>query len=70
MPSSVIDRGSLDAWQKKGSRSSEQRAAERVEQLLKTYQPNSLTEEARRELHRITLHLAQKQGMDTLPSLP
>ena len=47
IPSSVIERGSLDAWQKKGAKSCEQRAAERVEGLLKTYQPNPLDEATR-----------------------
>lgn len=69
MPSSVVDRGSLDAWQKKGAQSSAQRAATRVEQLLSNYQPNPLSEETRKELHRITLKAAQQNGMQALPPL-
>jgi len=69
IPSAVIDRGSLDAWQKKGSHSSEERAAERVEQLLKTYQPNPLSDETRKELRRITQRSAEACGMQVLPPL-
>lgn len=69
MPSFVVDRGSLDAWQKKGAQSSAQRAATRVEQLLSNYQPNPLSEETRKELHRITLKAAQQNGMQALPPL-
>lgn len=70
IPSSVIDRGSWDAWQKKGAQTSEQRAAERVEMLLKTYQPNSLSVELREELRRIVQSAARQCGMDQLPPLP
>ena len=69
IPSSVIDRGSLDAWQKKGAQSSDMRAAERVEQLLKTFQPNPLDEKTRKELRKITQRAAKKCGMEELPLL-
>jgi len=69
IPSSVIDRGSLDAWQKKGSQSCDRRAAERVEQLLITYQPNPLSEETRKELRQIVQRAALKYGMQELPPL-
>jgi len=69
IPSPVIDRGSLDAWQKKGAQSSEMRAAQRVEQLLKNYQPNPLGDETRRELRQIAQSAAQKCGMQALPPL-
>jgi len=69
IPSDVVDRGSLDAWKKGGSRSTTDRASARVEQLLKTYQPNPLTPELRQELKAITLRAAQQHGMSTLPPL-
>jgi trimethylamine--corrinoid protein Co-methyltransferase len=69
IPSAVIDRGSLDAWQKKGTQSSETRAAGRVEQLLKTYQPNPLSDEVRKELRTIAQRSAQENGMQELPPL-
>jgi len=70
IPSPVIDRGSLDAWQKKGALSSEQRAAARVGQLLQSYRPNNLSTEQRVELRHIAQLAAQKCGMDQLPPLP
>ena len=70
IPSEVIDRGSLDAWHKKGARSAEQRAHARVETLLKAYQPTQLSAEMRGELRAITLRAAQQYKMDKLPALP
>jgi trimethylamine--corrinoid protein Co-methyltransferase len=70
MPSVVIDRGSLDAWQKKGSKSTYERAADRVEQVLKNYQPSPLPDDLRGELRSIAAQAAQKFGMDALPPLP
>jgi trimethylamine--corrinoid protein Co-methyltransferase len=70
LPSPVIDRGSLEAWQKQGSKSTVTRAAERVEQLLTTYQPSPLGENVRLELRQITRRAAQACGMDELPGLP
>jgi trimethylamine:corrinoid methyltransferase-like protein len=66
----VIDRGSLDAWHKKGARSAEQRAHARVETLLKAYQPTQLSAEMRNELRAITLRAAQQYKMEKLPALP
>jgi len=70
IPSDVIDRGSLEAWHKKGDRSAEQRAHERVDALLKSYQPSMLSDEIRSELRAITLRAAQQFRMDDLPALP
>ncbi len=70
LPSPVIDRSSLDAWQKQGSKSIVTRAAERVEHLLTTYKPSPLGSDVRQELRRITLRAAQAYGMAELPPLP
>ena len=70
IPSEIIDRGSLEAWQKKGSRTAIQRATDRVESLLKNYPPSPLSEEMKAELRTLTAHAAQKHGMSTLPPLP
>jgi trimethylamine--corrinoid protein Co-methyltransferase len=69
IPSEVIDRGSYDAWQQKGSKSVVERSAERVESLLLTYQPNSLSPTLRGELHDITLSAARRFGMEKLPEI-
>jgi trimethylamine---corrinoid protein Co-methyltransferase len=70
IPSAIIDRGSLDAWHKKGDRSAEQRAHERIETLLNTYTPTKLSLDTRRELRAITLRAAQEYNMEKLPALP
>jgi trimethylamine--corrinoid protein Co-methyltransferase len=70
MPSEVIDRGSLDAWQAQGSRSAAQRAGARVEKLLCTYCPPPLSAELRAELRRIATAAANRFGMHALPPLP
>ena len=69
-PSAVIDRGSLDAWEKKGSKSAWERAQDRVEYLLGTYQPAPISDDLRAELRDITTLAANKFGMDELPPLP
>ncbi len=69
IPSQVVDRGSLDAWERSGKRSAAQRAAARVEQLLKDYKPLALTDEMRAELRQITAKAAQSFGMTELPAL-
>ena len=69
-PSAVIDRCTLDGWKRKGSKSSWERAQDRVGELLATYQSSSISKEMRAELRKITTHAAQKFGMDQLPPLP
>ncbi len=70
IPSPVIDRGSLEAWQNAGSRSADSRAADRIEMLLKSYKPTPLSVEIKHALREITQTAARKHGMDTLPPLP
>ena len=67
IPSEVIERGSLAAWQEKGSKNTFQRATERVEKLLKSYQLSPLPEQVQTELRRIVEAEARKYGMDRLP---
>lgn len=69
-PSSVIDRGSYDEWQQKGSRSVVSRAAERAAVLLAECPPSPLSPEILNGLHEITLFAARKFGMQKLPALP
>jgi trimethylamine--corrinoid protein Co-methyltransferase len=70
IPSSVIDRGSLEAWKKKGSKTAWERAQDRVGELLAAYEPSPISAELREELRAITLKAAQSFGMDELPPLP
>jgi len=70
IPSAVIDRGSLDGWKRKGAKTTLERATDRVNQLLRTYQRSPISDEVRAELRDIATKAAQKFGMDALPPLP
>ncbi len=70
LPSEVIDRASFEAWKTRGERSTFERARDRVEKLLPTYQPTAMSPELRRELRAITADAARSFGMDALPPLP
>jgi len=70
LPSAVIDRGSLDAWQKKGSKSAFERARDRARQLIASYKAVGVPADVRRELRSIATAAARKFGMNELPPLP
>ena len=70
LPSEVIDRASFEGWKSRGEKSTFERARDRVEKLIPTYQPTEMTEDLRQELRLITLRAAQTFGMDSLPPLP
>ena len=70
IPSAVIDRGSLDGWKRKGAKTAFERATDRVDELLATYQSSPIPDELRAELRDIATKAAQKFGMDALPPLP
>jgi trimethylamine--corrinoid protein Co-methyltransferase len=70
MPTQVVDRGSLAAWQNEGGKTTADRARAQVQTLLATYQPRALTGEVRRALRDITERAARRFGMDRLPLLP
>ncbi len=70
IPSGIIDRGSLETWRRKGSKTAWERAKDRVRELLAAYEPSPISEELRGELRAITLRAAQTFGMDELPPLP
>ncbi|MBW1812037.1 MAG: trimethylamine methyltransferase family protein, partial [Deltaproteobacteria bacterium] len=69
-PSEVIDRDTVEAWEKKGSKSTWERAQDRVDDLLAKYQPSPMSSEVKKELRDITTKAANKVGMKELPSLP
>lgn len=70
IPSSVIDRGSLDAWAADGRKSTFERARDRVESLLATYRRPECSDDLRSELRQIATAAARTFGMDALPPLP
>jgi trimethylamine--corrinoid protein Co-methyltransferase len=69
IPSDVIDRDTLEAWEKKGAKSTWDRAKDRVESLLVQYQPSPISDEVKKELRDITTKAANKAGMEKLPDL-
>jgi len=69
IPSEVIDRDTLEAWEKKGAKSTWDRAKDRVESLLAQYQPSPISDEVKKELLDITTKAANKAGMERLPDL-
>ncbi len=69
IPSEVIDRDTLEAWEKKGSKSTWDRAQDRVESLLAQYQPSPISDEVKKELLDITTKAANNAGMEKLPDL-
>ena len=52
LPSAVIDRGSLDAWEKKGARSAFERARDRARRLIGSYKPVPVPADVRRDCGR------------------
>jgi trimethylamine:corrinoid methyltransferase-like protein len=69
LPSELIDRGSLEAWKRKGSKSALERASERANQLLAKYRPSPISAGLRSELRSIAQSAARKFGMENLPPL-
>ncbi len=68
-PSDVIDRDTVEAWEKKGAKSAWERAQDRVEELLSKYQPSPISDEIKEELREITTKAANQVGMKKLPDL-
>lgn len=68
-PSDVIDRDTVETWEKKGAKSAWERAQDRVEELLSKYQPSPISDEVMKELRDITTKAANKVGMEKLPDL-
>jgi trimethylamine--corrinoid protein Co-methyltransferase len=68
-PSEVIDRASVDEWERNGAKSAFERASDRVESLVASYEPVAVSDEVRTELNNITLNAAKRFGMDKLPDI-
>ena len=69
LPSSVIDRGTLRAWQDAGRPDTTARARARTEEILKAYQRPRPSNEQEAELRGLVTRLASDAGMDRLPPL-
>jgi len=70
LPSGVIDRSSYDGWENEGSKTINERASERVNQLLDSYEPTELANEVLSEIHTIADREAKKLGISSLQAIP
>ena len=69
LPSNLIDRGSIRAWQSGGELDAFSRAKARVDQILRVYQPPELDQAKVEELTSLVERLAEAAGMRELPDL-
>src|SRR5512135_349542 len=69
LPSKVIDRGSIRAWQESGSLDAFSRANIRVNELLAAYRRPLMSAEHEQGLRSVVEREALRVGLDTLPGL-
>ena len=69
LPSKVIDRDSMRAWQESGSLDAFGRAKLRVNDLLAAYRRPALASEVERELAALVQREAKAAGMEMLPGV-
>lgn len=69
LPSKVIHRGSVRAWQEAGGLDAFGRARARVNELLAAYQRPTIDAAAERELFAIMRREARAAGLETLPAV-
>ncbi len=67
LPSEIIDRGSLDAWKRKGAKTAVERASERIDGLLKRYEPRPGISGIQSELRSVVTRAASSFGIQSLP---
>ena len=69
LPSPVIDRGSLRAWQEAGSHDTFARARARTQELLAAYKRPQLLTEAERAMRDLIEREARRVGLERLPGV-
>ncbi|MFZ5917779.1 MAG: trimethylamine methyltransferase family protein [Chloroflexota bacterium] len=69
LPSAVIDRGSIRAWQEGGHLDTFARARARAAELLAAYQRPEMAVDQERELQALVERVARQAGMDALPAI-
>lgn len=69
IPSELIDRSSVEEWERGGAKNIFERATDRVNRLIETYEPSPISSDVRAELRNITTRAAKEFGMDELPHL-
>ncbi|MBN1537050.1 MAG: trimethylamine methyltransferase family protein [Anaerolineales bacterium] len=67
LPSPVIDRGSIRAWQASGSNDTFTRAKTRTKELLAAYQQPAMSAEQEKALLDMVSRLAREAGIENLP---
>jgi trimethylamine--corrinoid protein Co-methyltransferase len=67
LPSAVIDRGSVRAWQEEGCTDAFARAKARTAELLAAYRMPEMAPEKRAALQDMVMRLAHGAGMERLP---
>jgi trimethylamine--corrinoid protein Co-methyltransferase len=67
MPSEIIDRATIEEWQKAGKKTALHRAKEQVDKTLSTWKPIELNKDKKEALNKIMLQDAKKHGLDSLP---
>ena len=69
LPSAVIDRGSIRAWEQAGKQDAFSRARARVADLLEAYRRPASSPELESELPQLVAHLGRQAGLERLPDL-
>jgi len=69
LPSPIIDRGSLRAWQEAGSHDTFARARARTQELLAAYKRPQLSTETERAMYDIIEREARRVGLERLPGV-
>ena len=69
IPSPVIDRHTRQAWENEGGKSIVERAQERAEEIIASYQAKEIPPEVEKELTEIAASAARKCGLEKLPPL-
>jgi trimethylamine:corrinoid methyltransferase-like protein len=69
LPSPIIDRGSLRAWQEAGSHDTFARARARTQELLVAYKRPQLSTETERAMYDIIEREARRVGLERLPGV-
>jgi trimethylamine:corrinoid methyltransferase-like protein len=69
LPSPVIDRGSIRAWEQAGKQDTFSRARARMADLLAAYHRPASTPELEGELHDLVARLGRQAGLEQLPKL-
>jgi trimethylamine--corrinoid protein Co-methyltransferase len=68
-PTEVIDRSTAGDWERNGAKTAFDRASDRVEALVASYEPVGVSDEIHATLLDITLGAAKQFGMDRLPDM-